>query len=76
MEAKRLAFHLFYNVLGHDADRPYLMARDLEVFFDSVDEVKEGKREGSECLQRRTKSPWQKRFRKGKKQCNIMAMPL
>ena len=39
-EAKRLAFFLYCNILGHNLTRPYVVPRDLEAFFDSTEEVR------------------------------------
>ena len=38
-EAKRLAFFIFYNILGSGMTRPFIVPRDLEAFFDNAEEV-------------------------------------
>lgn len=40
-EAKELAFLLMRNILGVDLSRPFIVARDLECFFSTAEEVKE-----------------------------------
>lgn len=39
-EAKRLAFYVFWNVLGDHLDRRFLVPRDFEPFFDSPEQVR------------------------------------
>lgn len=38
-EAKRLAFYVFWNVLGEHCDRRFLVPRDFEPFFDMPEQV-------------------------------------
>ena len=40
-EAKELSFLLLRNILGAELSRPFIVARDLEPFFPTADEVKE-----------------------------------
>ena len=51
-EAKRLAFFLYCNILGHNLTRPYVVPRDLEAFFDSTEEVR------SYAVMREGGRPW------------------
>lgn len=39
-DARRLAFYLYWNLMGHNMQRPFVVPRDLEGFFDNAEEVK------------------------------------